>query len=143
MTHTLRAPANADELRQYHEIRRRVLWENRGQYGVYNENHPDDFKSGHHPLLLVHDGEAVGVVRIDIEGTQAILRRVAIRDDIQRTGHGRAMLALSETFARDHGCDHLYSFVAPDAVGFYERCGFKRDLSRPEIPDHVPMRKDL
>jgi len=116
MTHTLRAPANADELQQYHEIRRRVLWENRGQFGVYNENHPDDFKSGHHPLLLVHDGAVVGVIRIDIEGAQAILRRVAIRDDIQRTGHGRAMLELSETFARHHGCDHLYSFVAPDAV---------------------------
>jgi GNAT superfamily N-acetyltransferase len=141
--HSLRTPNNPDEWQQYHEIRRRVLWENRGLYGVYDDNHPDDRKHGNYPLLLVHEGEAIGVIRIDIDGTQAILRRVAIRDDIQRAGHGRAMLDLAERFAREHGCDRLYSFVSPDAVGFYEKCGFRHDLSRAENPDHVPMEKHL
>jgi N-acetylglutamate synthase-like GNAT family acetyltransferase len=141
--HQLRSPQSHEEWQQYHAIRRRVLWENRGQYGVYDDKHPDESKPGRYPMVLVREGQAIGVIRIDIEGRQAIFRRVAIRDDIQRSGHGRVMLKLSEDFALRHGCDHLYSFVAPDAVGFYEKCGFQRDLSRAEIPDHVPMRKNL
>ena len=115
--------------RAYHDIRRRVLFEARGHSG-YDETHPDETAPGNYPKLLLWLGEPVGVVRIDIKGPTAIFRRVAIRSDVQQRGHGRTMLALAEQFARDNGCVSLTSFVAPDAVGFYERCGFALDLSR-------------
>ena len=49
----LRAPVSEEEWQALHDIRRKVLFENRGKFDTYIENHPDDFKTGHHPLVLV------------------------------------------------------------------------------------------
>jgi len=80
---------------------------------------------------------------VDINGEQAIFRRVAVREDLQRSGHGRALLALAESFAQTKGCNHIWSNVAPDAVGFYERCGYTPVPSAPMIGTSVPMQKNL
>src|SRR5262245_5317187 len=120
----LRTPSSPEEWQAYHSIRRKVLFENRGRFGIYDENHPDEHRIGNHPLLLMMDGEAIGVIRIDINGNYAVFRRVAIREDLQRAGHGRLLLTLAEAFAQERGCLHILSDVAPDAAGFYERCGY-------------------
>jgi GNAT superfamily N-acetyltransferase len=127
--HELRRPANNDEWRAFHDIRRKVLFENRGKVEAYVENHPDDSKPGNHPLILIYNGSIIGVIRIDISGTVAWLRRVAIREDLQRLGHGRILLQLAEAFAEAEGCTEIRSNAAVEAVGFYERCGYVRDLS--------------
>ncbi len=139
----LRAPANADEWHALHAIRRKVLFENRGKFGTYIENHPDDFKAGHHPLVLLYKGVVIGVVRVEIVGTTAWLRRVAIREDLQRMGHGRVLLRLAEAFAKGEGCDEMLSNAAVEAVEFYQRCGYTPDLSEPGPPNSVRMRKLL
>ena len=122
--YNLITPATTSEWEGFHRIRRVVLFEARGQFGVYSADHPDDRASNNHPKLLVYNGEHVGVVRIDIAHPVASLRRVAIRADLQRRGHGRALLCLVQRFARGAGCTRLASFVAPDAVDFYRKCGF-------------------
>jgi GNAT superfamily N-acetyltransferase len=137
----LRRPATAAEWRTYHDIRRSVLFDKRGE--AYDENHPDEFKTNNHPLILWRRAEALGVIRIDIEETTAIFRRVAIRGECQRQGHGRLMLALSEAFARDRHCNEIRSFVNPEAVGFYERAGFLQDLTVPTSDSFVAMVKNL
>jgi len=95
-----------------------------GLFGVYNENHPDETAPNNHPKLLVYEGEPVGVVRIDSDGAVAALRRVAIRVDLQQRGHGRVLLELVERFARKAGCTRLVSFVAPEAIAFYQGFDF-------------------
>src|SRR5262245_940577 len=90
------SPADAASWRAFHDIRREVLFEARGHYGVYNEHHPDDRMPGHHLRLLLHGGRPIGVIRIDISGHEGTLRRVAIRSKAQRAGHGRHMLLLAE-----------------------------------------------
>jgi GNAT superfamily N-acetyltransferase len=140
------SPADVDAWRVYHDIRREVLFEARGQFGVYNENHPHDRAAGNHAKLLLHRGDPVGVVRIDISGNEGIFRRVAIRLALQRRGHGRALLSLAEEFAAAHGCGRLASHVALDAVPFYEKCGFSMEKERAPGPsDHesVLMTKRL
>jgi N-acetylglutamate synthase-like GNAT family acetyltransferase len=139
--HELRAPANEDEWRALHFIRRKVLFENRGRFDTYIENHPDDFKTGHHPLVLLYKGNVIGVVRVEVEDKRAWLRRVAIREDVQRQGHGRVLLRLAEAFAKAEGCHEMVSNAADDAVGFYESCGFSRDLSETGPPHSVRVRK--
>ncbi len=139
--HELVTPTSTSEWDSYHRIRREVLFEARGQFGVYNENHPDDRASNNHPKLLVYKGEPVGVVRIDIDGNVALLRRVAVRADVQRRGHGRALLKLAQQFARDAGCTRLISFVDPEAMAFYLRCGFAVDEERPSGGKSVLMSK--
>lgn len=139
--HELRAPANEEEWRALHDIRRKVLFENRGKFETYIENHPDDFKAGHHPLVLLYKGKLIGVVRVEVEDKLAWLRRVAIREDVQRQGHGRVLLTLAEAFAKAEGCHELVSNAADDAVGFYESCGFARDVSKTAPPHSVRVRK--
>jgi len=124
MTHELRRPASNVEWAAYHEIRRHVLFERRGRGAEYDPRHPDETKPGNHPLLLLHAGVPLGVIRIDIDGERAIFRRVAIREDAQRRGHGRAMLEAAEAFARGQGCVRVESHVDAGAVPFYLRCGF-------------------
>jgi len=122
--YVLRIPIAANEWQAYHAIRRAVLFEARGLVGVYDENHPDEHLDGHYPLVLFHGHEALGVLRVDVAGHEAIFRRVAIRPDRQRAGHGRTMLALAERFACAKGCVIIRSFVDRTAVQFYLRCGF-------------------
>ena len=75
-------------------------------------------------MLLVFDSHYVGVVRIDLVGDNAYLRRVAIDEPWQRRGHGRALVTLAESFAIGHGARRMESSVAADAVGFYKKCGY-------------------
>jgi len=124
MTYELRRPASDAEWASYHEIRQHVLFERRGRGAEYDPRHPDEAKPGNHPLLLLHDDVPLGVVRVDVDGDRAIFRRVAIREDAQRLGHGRAMLEAAEAFARGQGCVRVESHVDLDAVPFYLRCGF-------------------
>lgn len=134
--YVLVSPVEARDWASYHDIRRRELFEARGQFGVYDENHPDERAAGHFPKLLLRQDEPVGVVRIDIVGTDAMLRRVAVRSDVQRRGHGRVLMALAERFARSRQCDHLVSRVAPDAVEFYRKCGFATIEPRADRSGH-------
>lgn len=52
---------------------------------------------------------------MDIEPPKAIFRRVAVRVEHQREGHGRVMLMLAEEFAGKCGRVCARSDVAPDA----------------------------
>ncbi|MBO0799149.1 MAG: GNAT family N-acetyltransferase [Blastocatellia bacterium] len=80
---------------------------------------------------------------MDVVGHLAIFRRVAIRDDRQRSGHGKIMLSLAENFARGEGCSFVRSNVNPEAVGFYQRYGFAYDKSTTSDEKNVPMFKIL
>ena len=85
----------------------------------------------------------MGVIRIDVDGPVATFRRVAIRDDVQRRGHGRRLLEAAERFARQEGCTRIESYADPDAVGFYERCGFTRAHQAGRLESSVLMGKSL
>ena len=136
------SPSNDEEWASYHRIRRTILFERRGLIGVYDPNRPDDHKAGYFSKLLVRDSHHVGVVRIDLADDVAYLRRVAIDEPWQRQGLGRALLALAESFAREQGARRVESSVASDAVGFYDKCGY-RVLSLSSLDGPVHMRKDL
>ena len=138
----IRAPETDEEWRAFHEIRRKVLFENRGK-NDYLENHPDDMKVGNYPLILLFQGEIIGVVRIDVCESEACLRRVAIREDFQRQGHGRVLLRLAENFALKKNCTGVRSNAAVESVGFYELCGYVRDSSSVSPVNSVAMKKSL
>lgn len=137
----LRAPQSETEWAEYHAIRRHVLFELRGRVHEYDARHPDESREGNFPLLLFLGADIVGVVRIDVRPPVAALRRVAIRPERQRQGHGTALLALSERFAGMHGCSELISQVALDAVTFYKRRGF--EIVQPSCGSVLAMRKDV
>jgi N-acetylglutamate synthase-like GNAT family acetyltransferase len=114
--------------REYRSIRRRVLWERRGRTN-YDDNHADERSLANHPLLLRWDGRAIGAVRLDNfgNGTGAV-RLVAIEPDLQRQGHGRVLSDCVENYARSLGIRILYVNAALDAVGYYEKLGWRPEL---------------
>ena len=138
----LRGPVDTQEWNAFHAIRRRVLFENRGKGETYLENHPDDSRPENHPLILVYQGDTIGVMRLDVAGSFAWLRRLAIREDRQGRGHGRVLLQLAEALARKEGCTEIRTNAAIEAVGFYERCGYRQNFeAAPE--NSVRFYKDL
>lgn len=143
LEHELRPPVSKQEWLAFHAIRRKVLFENRGKRESYIENHPDDSKLGNHPLIMLYKNVVVGVVRVDVCETVAWLRRVAIREDLQRQGHGRVLVRLAEAFAKAEGCNKIRTNAAVEAVGFYERCGYARDSSAASPANSVTMWKSL
>jgi GNAT superfamily N-acetyltransferase len=138
----LRAPTTEADWAAYHTIRRHVLFELRGRGSAYDANHPDEHLPGHYAFVLWDAEVAVGVIRVDLDESVATFRRVAIRQDVQRRGYGRRLLAAAEKFAAKRGCTRAVSHVDPSAVSFYERCGFRRD--QPALGDRtVAMSKLL
>ena len=138
----LRRPSTDGEWAAYHKIRRTVLFERRGRFGMYDDSHPDELRPENHPLLLFSNGEPVGTIRVDFSDTGAIFRRVAVSEDVQRRGHGRTMLELAERFVRERGVRHVISHADRGAVGFYERCGYVREAGDGDGAT-VLMGKDL
>ena len=133
--------ATGEHWRAYHRIRRQVLFEARGRYGIYDENHPDENREGHHPLLLVASDEPIGTARLDdrLNGL-GIVRLVAIASERQRQGFGRALMTKLEHYAMQRGIDRVEANVAADAVGFYRRLGWS---IRSDERDNPVMVKSL
>jgi N-acetylglutamate synthase-like GNAT family acetyltransferase len=116
--------ATASDWRNYHSLRRQVLWEARGRRG-YDQNHPDEYLPTNHPLLLKLDGRSIGTTRLDDFGHgSGAVRLVAIAPDMQRRGHGRRLALLVDDYARRLGLKVLYVNAAPEAVGYYEKLGW-------------------
>lgn len=112
--------------RAYHNIRRTVLFEGRGRFGIYSEAREEEYKSCNHSLLLKLDGIGIGTTRLDELGAgRGVVRLVAIRQGLQRCGHGRQLSAMVEELAIRLDIGILYVNAARDAVGFYEKMGWQ------------------
>ena len=121
----LRAVHSDADWSTYHRIRRTVLFESRGQFGVYNENNPDNRKEGNFPLLLAFRGVFVGVVRLDCgSGDVGVIRQLAIDGPAQGAGHCRVLLELLVARGIALGFRALEVNSDKQAVGFYQRFGF-------------------
>ncbi len=129
MDHELRPVTTAEDWRTMHEIRLEVLFTPERHPGiVYDENHPDDHRPSHTPFLLIHGGHPIGVARLDVLGDAGTVRLVAIKKVEQGRGHGRRLEALICDEARGRGIRRLRLNSAPDAVGFYEKAGWRREV---------------
>ena len=114
-----------DDWRNYHAIRRDVLWTARGRL-VYDEGHADEYASTNHPLLLKLDGVPIGTTRLDQRGRGiGVVRLVAIRAQSQRHGHGRQLARMVERRAQQLGLTMLYVNAVSDAVEFYRKSGWQ------------------
>lgn len=128
MSYKLVEVQSAEEWKDYHFLRRTVLWEAKGRNN-YNEHHPDEGLKTNHPLLLKLRGRPIGTVRLDEVGHRSgVVRLVCIAQNVQRAGHGRALSSLTEEYARRFGIATLLVNAAPDAVVFYEKMGWKREM---------------
>src|SRR5215510_1172229 len=126
--YALRPVRSPREWSAYHAIRRDAIFSVLLPGQVYDEHDPDEFEHRHLPHVLVCDGEIIGTVRIDLVGeTQAGLRLIAIRRDLQRQGHGGILLRLAEDAARSLGRTEVVINAHPTSLTFYVANGYRED----------------
>lgn len=148
MAYVLVRIANDADWRAYHDIRRLVLWEERGLSG-YDANRPEERLPDHHPLLLRFNAQACGTTRLDdLRDGTGIVRLVAISANLRRSGHGRVLDASVAAYAGKLGIHTLFVNSAANAIGFYAATGWERfEGYRPQALERtgecVPMRKTL
>jgi len=112
-----------------HQLREAVMFTEARLPGVkYDRAHPHDTDPAHTKLLLVKDGEPVGCTRLDPRPDGlVVVRLVAIANHLQRQGLGRELERLALDRIRAMGAMKAVLNSAPDAVGFYEKCGWVRE----------------
>lgn len=73
------------------------------------------------------------------------LRQMAVLNDLQGKGIGKALMQFAENLARDRGYKKITMHARKNAIGFYEKMGYKKIGSEFEeitIPHYV-MEKEL
>ena len=53
------------------------------------------------------------------------LRQMAVLNNLQGKGIGRALMIFAENIARDRGFRKITMHARTSAIGFYERCGYR------------------
>ena len=72
------------------------------------------------------------------------LRQMAVLNDLQGKGIGRALMNFAENLARDRGYRTLSMHARKNAVGFYEKMGYKvasDEFTEVTIPHYVMEKK--
>ena len=67
----------------------------------------------------------------------ARLRQMAVLNDLQGKGIGRALMNFAENIARDRGFRHIRMHARSNAVGFYEKVGY-RAIGEPFMEVTIP-----
>lgn len=73
------------------------------------------------------------------------LRQMAVVNDLQGKGIGKALMQFAENLARDRGFRKITMHARKNAVGFYEKMGYRKigeEFNEITIP-HYLMEKDL
>lgn len=77
----------------------------------------------------------------DFGGGRAAIRTVAVRQDRQGQGHGRALAQLVEAFARTQGVAQLCVNANREATGYYAALGFSQQVwSEQELAEMRALR---
>lgn len=148
MAHIFVRVTDAADWQDYHDIRRSVLWQERGLDG-YDEARPEEGLPHHHPLLLKFEGRGAGTTKLDdvLDGS-GIVRLVAVRAALRGRGHGRILDTMVKGYTSKLGVHTLFVNAAANAVRFYTATGWERLAGdRPRILEHadqcVPMRTTI
>jgi predicted GNAT family N-acyltransferase len=108
----------------------------------------DELEEEKNNLLIgaFEDGDILGCCML-VEETpgMAKLRQMAVLNVLQGKGIGRALMQFAENLARDHGYRALTMHARKNAVGFYEKMGYRvkgDEFLEVSIP-HYEMEKEL
>ncbi len=92
------------------------------------------------------DEDMLGCCMLVEENPQTVrLRQMAVLNDLQGKGIGRALMNFAENLARDRGYKILSMHARKNAIGFYEKMGYKiasDEFTEVTIP-HFVMEKRL
>jgi ribosomal protein S18 acetylase RimI-like enzyme len=97
-------------------------------------------------MAAFEDDQILGCCMLVEDGPQTVrLRQMAVLDDLQGKGIGKALMTFAENLARDRGYKTITMHARKNSVGFYEKMGYKRrgqEFEEITIPHYV-MEKQL
>jgi len=91
---------------------------------------------GQYPLVAIADGRIVGELELYIGvekgsvGMHGFIDVLEVHASYRRRGIGRALVNEAYRIAKEHGCEKLVVWPTREAIGFYEKCGFREQLFR-------------
>ena len=109
---------------------------------------PDELEHEKENILIgaFDDDDILGCCMLVEENSSTVrLRQMAVLNDLQGKGIGRALMTFAENIARDRGYKILSMHARKNAAGFYEKMGYKvasDEFTEVTIPHYV-MEKEL
>ena len=109
---------------------------------------PDELEHEKENILIgaFDDDDILGCCMLVEENPATVrLRQMAVLNDLQGKGIGRALMTFAENIARDRGYKTLSMHARKNATGFYEKMGYKvasDEFTEVTIPHYV-MEKEL
>lgn len=108
---------------------------------------PDELEKEKENLLMAayEDDQMLGCCMLVEEGPQTVrLRQMAVINDLQGKGIGRALMTFAENLARDRGYRTITMHARDNALGFYEKMGYRKvgePFEEITIPHYVMEKK--
>jgi len=97
-------------------------------------------------IVAYEDERMLGCCMLLEEDPQTVrLRQMAVMNDLQGKGIGKALMQFAENLARDRGYKKITMHARKNALGFYEKMGYKtrgKEFEEITIPHYV-MEKEL
>jgi ribosomal protein S18 acetylase RimI-like enzyme len=109
---------------------------------------PEELEKEKDNLLMgaYEDDQMLGCCMLVEDDPQTVrLRQMAVINDLQGKGIGSALLSFAENLARDRGYKRITMHARKNAIGFYEKLGYKKigeEFEEITIPHYV-MEKQL
>jgi GNAT superfamily N-acetyltransferase len=96
-------------------------------------------------IAAFEDENILGCCMLVEESPEKVrLRQMAVLNDLQGKGIGRALMHFAENLARDRGYKTLTMHARKNATGFYEKMGYKiasGEFTEVTIPHYVMEKK--
>jgi GNAT superfamily N-acetyltransferase len=131
------------EYRQMIKLREEIL---RKPLGLGFDSKELDDEKDNMFIGAFEDEEILGCCMLVKESSDTIrLRQMAVLNDLQGKGIGRALMNFAENLARDGGYKILSMHARKNAIGFYEKMGYKvasSEFTEITIPHYV-MEKQI
>ncbi len=108
---------------------------------------PQELEEEKNNMLIAafEDDDILGCCMLVEESPEKIrLRQMAVLNDLQGKGIGRALMNFAENLARDQGYKTLAMHARKNATGFYEKMGYKiasDEFTEVTIPHYVMEKK--
>jgi predicted GNAT family N-acyltransferase len=97
-------------------------------------------------MVAYEDEQLLGCCMLVEEAPDTVrLRQMAVLNDLQGKGIGKALMSFAENIARDRGYKKITMHARKNAQGFYEKMGYKKsgeEFEEITIPHYV-MEKAL
>ncbi|HEX2534535.1 MAG TPA: GNAT family N-acetyltransferase [Chitinophagaceae bacterium] len=104
---------------------------------------PDELEKEKENLLIAayEDDQMMGCCMLVEEGPQTVrLRQMAVMNDLQGKGLGKALIQFAENLARDRGYSRITMHARKNAIGFYEKMGYSlkgEEFEELTIPHYI------